>query len=232
MQFVVNGDDLGYTKANTLGIIETFNRGILRSTTALMNAAAIKFAEREVRDLDGLGIGVHLTLTLGSPLTKGKSITSPTGMFFSRKELYERAESLDAEEVKREFTAQIESFCDVFGRMPTHIDSHHGVHDMSPSILGVTKDLATEYGLEMRRYGRFSYISGFFGQTATADTLISIMREHLNEDIELMCHPGYCDLELYRRSTYNLDRVRELDALCDVSVLSFVEEHGIELTHY
>ena len=75
---------------------------------------------------------------------------------------------------------------------------------MSPAILDVTRGLAREYGLEMRRYGRFAYVSGFFGPTATAETLISIMQEHLDEDIELMCHPGYCDLDLYRASSYNL----------------------------
>lgn len=58
------------------------------------------------------------------------------------------------------------------------------------------------------------------------------MQEHLDEDIELMCHPGYCDLDLYRASSYNLDRVRELDALCDPAVIAFAEEHSIELTHY
>lgn len=232
MRFVVNGDDLGYTKANTLGIIEAYEHGILRSTTALMNAKDIDFAQRAVEGLDGLGIGVHLTLTLGSPLTAGRSITAPSGTFYGRKELYSRVEALDIEDVRREFKAQIESFCDVFGRTPTHIDSHHGVHDMSPAVLEVTRGLAREYGLEMRRYGHFAFVSGFFGPTATAETLISIMQEHLNEDIELMCHPGYCDLDLYRASSYNLDRVRELDALCDPAVIAFAEEHGIDLTHY
>ena len=87
MQFVVNGDDLGYTKANTLGIIEAYEHGILRSTTALMNAKDIDFARQAVEGLDGLGIGVHLTLTLGSPLTAGRSITAPGGTFYGRKEL-------------------------------------------------------------------------------------------------------------------------------------------------
>lgn len=232
MQFVVNGDDLGYTKANTLGIIEAYEQGILRSTTALMNARDIDFAQRRVEGLDGLGIGVHLTLTLGSPLTNGSSITAPDGTFFSRRELYRRVDVLDPHEVACEFKAQVEAFCDTFGKLPTHIDSHHSVHDMSPAILAVSQDLARSYGLEMRRYGRFSYVDGFFGPTATADTLIDIMRAHLNEDIELMCHPGYCDLDLYRASSYNLDRVRELDALCDPAVLAFAQEHNVQLVHY
>lgn len=232
MQLVVNGDDLGYTRANTLGIIDAYEHGILRSTTALMNASHIDFAKQAVQGLDGLGIGVHLTLTLGSPLTKGRSITAPSGTFFSRRELYSRIQNLNPNEVRSEFKAQIEQFCDVFGQMPTHIDSHHGVHDMSPAILNISKSLAEEYDLEMRRYGRFSYVSGFFGPTATADTLISIMRDNLNRDIEIMCHPGYCDLELFRASSYSLDRVRELDGLCDPSVLSFVSDHEVELVHY
>ena len=47
-----------------------------------------------------------------------------------------------------------------------------------------------------------------------------------------MVHPGYCDLELYRRSSYNLARVQELDILCSDEVLAYIKAEGIELTHY
>lgn len=230
MRLVVNGDDLGYTKANTLGIVEAYRRGILRSTTALGNSRYLGFAREAVEGCEGLGVGVHLTLTLGRPLTEGRSFAGADGAFLGRKELY--AVNLDMAEVEAEWRAQIERFIEVMGRRPTHFDSHHGVHDFCPEALEVARGLAAEYGVELRRYGRFAYVSGFWDETATAETLIRIMREHAKEDVELMCHPGFCDLELYRESSYNVQRVRELDALCDERVLSYVKERGVVLCHY
>ncbi len=230
MRLVVNGDDLGYTKANTLGIVEAYRSGILRSTTALANGDSIEYAAACVEGCDGLGVGVHLTLTLGAPLTDGSSLVTAAGQFPSRREL--DAAALDMDEVRVEWRAQIERFREVFGRMPTHIDSHHSVHDLTDDLLAVSRGLAEEYGLELRRYGSFEFVCGFFGPTATPDALLELLRAHEGRDIEIMAHPGYCDLELYRRSSYNVDRVRELAVLCDASVLAYVEDHGIELVHY
>lgn len=230
MRLVVNGDDLGYTKANTLGIVEAYRSGILRSTTALANSDYLAFAANCVQGCEGLGVGVHLTLTLGAPLTDGATLATAAGQFPSRREL--DAAALDMDEVRTEWRAQIERFCKVFGRMPTHIDSHHSVHDLTDDLLAVSRGLAKEYGLELRRYGSFEFVHGFFGPTATSEALIELLRGHEGHDIEIMTHPGYCDLELYRRSSYNVDRVRELAALCDASVLAYVDERGIELSHY
>lgn len=230
MKLVINGDDLGYTKANTLGIIEGYRRGILRSTTALANSRYLEFARDACADCDGLGIGVHLTLTLGSALTPNKTLTRPDGTFLSRREIY--AADLDMDEVYAEWKAQVERFIEVFGRKPTHLDSHHGVHAFNAKQLSVARRVASDYGLELRRYGRFTYVDGFYAKTATADTLIALMEAHANDDIEIMTHPGFCDLELYRSSSYNVQRVAELDALCDERVLAYVREHGVELTHY
>lgn len=230
MKLVINGDDLGYTKANTLGIVEGYQRGILRSTTALANSRYLEFAREVTADCEGLGIGVHLTLTLGLALTKNKTLSRADGTFLSRKEIYEA--DLDPDEIYAEWRAQIERFIEVFGRRPTHLDSHHSVHDFNQRQFAVARRLADEYGLEMRRYGRFTYVNGFYADTATPDTLIALMEEHAGEDIEIMTHPGYCDLELYRNSSYNVQRVRELDALCDERVLAYVREHNVELAHY
>ena len=230
MKLVINGDDLGYTKANTLGIIEGYRQGILRSTTALANSRYLEFARDACADCDGLGVGVHLTLTLGHALTKNKTLTQPDGTFLSRKEIY--TADLDMDEVYAEWKAQIERFIEVFGHMPTHLDSHHSVHDFNERHLAVARRLASEYGLELRRYGRFAFVKGFYADTATPETLIALMEEHADESIEIMTHPGFCDLELYRESSYSVQRVQELDALCSESVLAYVRAHGVELVHY
>ena len=231
MKLVINGDDLGYTMGNTLGIIEAYRNGILRSTTALTNSDYIVKAAELTKDLDGLGIGVHLTLTLGKPLTENRTLHGQDGMFYpGRKTIWSM--DPDYDEIYREWKAQIERYYEVFGHRPTHLDSHHSVHDATPQALAVSRRLAEEYQLELRRYSRFRFVAGFFGPTASREVLIDLLKQNLDSDIEIMCHPGYCDLELYRNSSYALDRVKELDVLCDEEVKRFIEENHIELVHY
>lgn len=230
MKVVVNGDDLGYTKANTLGIIEAYEYGILRSTTALSNSHYLRYAAEKTKGCPGLGVGVHLVLTLGFPLTNGKTFCGDDGRFLPRTKLF--AAKLDQIEIRDEWRAQVERFIKVFGCLPTHLDSHHSVHDFNESQLESALIVAGEYGLTLRRHGPYQFVRGFYGDNATSSELINLLSAHRGEDIEIMAHPGYCDLELYRLSSYNVQRVKELDALCDARVRSYVDEQGIELTHY
>ncbi len=233
MKLVINGDDLGYTMGNTNGIFQAYEEGILRSTTALTNS---KYFEKAMamaqNEHPGLGVGVHMTLTLGKPLTENKTLTNPeTGEFYAgRKKIWEM--DPDYDEIYREWKAQIERFIQVAGHLPTHLDSHHSVHDATPEALAVAKRLAEEYGLQLRRYGSFEFVSGFYGPTASPENLIALLEANRDKDIEIMCHPGWCDLELYRMSSYALPRVVELSVLCDPKVLSYVKESNIELCHY
>ena len=44
MKLVINGDDFGYTKSNSEGIIKGYQDGILRSTSALSNGKYLEYA--------------------------------------------------------------------------------------------------------------------------------------------------------------------------------------------
>ncbi len=233
MKLVINGDDLGYTMGNTYGIFQAYEQGILRSTTALTNSKYFETAMAMAKEkYPGLGIGVHMTLTLGKPLTENRTLTDPaTGEFYAgRKTIWEK--NPDYDEIYAEWKAQIERYIAVAGHLPTHLDSHHSVHDATPEALAVARRLAAEYGLQLRRYGDYEFVIGFYGPYATKEKMIEILKENRDKDIEIMCHPGWCDLELYRMSSYNTSRVQELDVLCDPDVLKFVEDEQIELCHY
>lgn len=229
-KLIINADDFGYTRANTEGIIEGCRHGVIRSTTALCNMPWLEYGRDLAEGCPELGVGVHLTLTLGKALTGVKSFTDGEGNFLSKKEIY--AAALDMREVYEEWKAQIERYIEVFGHMPTHLDSHHSVHDFNEKQKEVALTLADEYGLYLRRYSPYAYVSGFFGPAATKETLLGLLRENEGRDIEIMVHPGYCDLELYRQSSYNVSRLQELDVLCSREVLDYVKKTDIELTHY
>lgn len=231
MKLVINADDYGYTRGNTEGIIEGHKKGIITSTTALCNMPYLEYGAKISEEAPELGIGVHLNLTIGDSLTGGKAITKDGKRFLSKNEFYSR-EDINLSEVEDEFRAQIERFIEVFKRKPTHLDSHHSVHDRG-KIYNVTMKLCREYGLQVRRYSAYKFVTGFYGETATLEVLKEIIKSNSEEaGIELMTHPGFCDLDLYNESSYSLGRVKELAVLCSDEIKKFIKENSIELAHY
>lgn len=232
MKLIINADDFAYTKGVTQGIMEGYHHGIIRSTTVLSNMPYLAYGASLVKDADELGIGVHLTLTLGDALTHGKTITTNGTHFKSRKQFYEELDHVDLQEVYDEFEAQIEHFIKVMKRCPDHLDSHHSVHD-AKGLLEVSIKLAKRYHIPMRRYANAIYVPGFYGETATVDDLIALILQHKDEEaIEIMTHPGFCDLELYENSSYHTQRVVELSVLCDERIKEVLHKEHIDLTNY
>ena len=229
MKVILNGDDLGYTRANTAGIFEAFQNGVLTSTTALSNAPYLHEAAFIARTHPEYGIGVHLTLTLGHPLSENKTLHDEDGNFFSVRKLM--SQSVDQAEVYNEWKAQIDHFMEVFGKKPSHLDAHHHVYMQKEEWREIAVQLGIEYDLALRGMNEFAFVDEFYG-TPTVEHMIEILQKYQDRDIEIMCHPGYCDLELYRSSSYALDRVKELDVLCDERLKDYIEKNGIELTDY
>lgn len=228
---IINADDLGYTGGVNAGIIDGFQNGIIRSSTCLLGADHVEEAARLAWENPGLGVGVHLNLTLGRSLTGGKTITDGNGYFYpGRTAVW--SHDVDYHEVYLEWKAQIDRYIEVFHHRPTHLDSHHSVHDATEEAERISRDLALEYGLVRRRYSPYRFVAEFFGQNASPETLIGIFEKYSGQDIELMVHPAYCDRELYEISSYSTGRVVELSALCSEKVKAYVREHGIELVHY
>ena len=62
---IVNADDFGLVKGQNYGIIEACRRGVVTSTTALVNGEAVEHAAQLSRELPELGVGMHFVLTLG-----------------------------------------------------------------------------------------------------------------------------------------------------------------------
>lgn len=231
MRVIVNGDDLGYTMGVTRGILAGYKEGILRSTTALMNAKYIEESAELAKECPDLGVGLHLNLSLGAPLTEAKTLRDPsTGLFYKgRGEIWKHNPSF--EEVGQEWEAQLQKFKEVFGCMPDHLDSHHSVHDAVPQAKEISLRMSREYNLPLRRYNHFQYVPDFFGASKPED-LIHIFEKYGGKDIEIMAHPAFVDLDLYLWSSVSLSRIKELAVLCAPEVKSYVKDHHIEITNY
>ena len=65
---IVNADDFGLTAGVSRGILDAHRKGIVTSTTVIVNRS-IDPALVEQLVASGLGVGLHLNLTLGRPIS-------------------------------------------------------------------------------------------------------------------------------------------------------------------
>lgn len=237
-RLIVNGDDFGKTEGISIGILHAYADGILTSTTCMMNMPYAHFALEQAKKYPGLGIGVHLVLTVGRPLVNGaKSYTDTNGDFILLENYETGKPNADPNELYTEWKAQIELFIKITGMKPTHIDSHHHVH-MLPQHQRVVIRLAKEYDLPIRQRGKiidtYEYVRC---ATKMYDNLITydFMTSELSVDeevLEYMCHPAYIDQRLYDISEYSLPRMKELELLRSEELKQFINDNNIELITY
>ncbi|PYN51665.1 MAG: hypothetical protein DMD94_24820 [Candidatus Rokuibacteriota bacterium] len=104
-RLIVNADDFGLAPQVSAGILTAHRHGIVSSTTALVTVAIDDDSVGALRD-SGLGVGLHVNLTLGRPLSGGRSLVDAKGRFVrDGRHAVARA---DGRDVAREVSAQIQ----------------------------------------------------------------------------------------------------------------------------
>ncbi len=164
-RLIINADDFGFSRAVTDGIIYAHTHGILTSTTLMATMPDCDRAMDIARGHPGLGVGIHLCLTQGTPRsTKLKHLISADGQFprtvlqlLQRISFHRQA----LEEVKAEWAGQIE-YALSRNLHPTHFDSHKHIHHW-PALGRIALDLAEEYKIGSLRCAREIQIAGLFG---------------------------------------------------------------------
>jgi len=244
MKIIFNADDFGYSKGVNLGIIDAYENGVVRSATMMANMPSFNHGVLMWKSSTGLKIGVHLVLTTGVSLGGSyKTITNETGHFLNQKEISKRAYALaiDLSEVERECTLQIEKILST-GIPITHLDGHHHIQNL-PGIIDVFINLAKKYGVAVRAYDKTlssvdysgiispAFNSTFHNDTATISQLDYILSS-CTETTEIMCHPAYLDDFLYSNSSYNINRIKELEILTSHNAKMLVEKYGHELSSF
>jgi chitin disaccharide deacetylase len=258
-RLIINSDDYGRTPDISRGIREAHLRGVVTSTTCMMNipttAADIAVALKETPKL---GMGAHLVLTMGKPIVSreaSSSITDEDGNFFKLDNFMKRVTRFNVEEIKAEWSAQIEAFIKAAGHKPTHLDSHHHSSYFSPKLFRAMLESAKQYDCAIRfpftndvpseleethqqvpslvkqfnpRYPD-RFVVDFYDEGATQDMLLNIINQVSDGTSEIMCHPGYVDDAFANESVYNRQRERELKILTDPAIKDAIQANRIEL---
>ena len=179
---IVNSDDFGISEGVNRGIIEAHHKGILTSTCTMSNMpfaeAGIKLAQSTAPKL---GVGLHLTLSFGAPVSAPKRVPSlvfADGKFAQNyQQLMEKLPAYTDDDLEREMQAQFDHFVDMAECLPTHIDSHHRAAYVHPASFEVMCRLCAENDLPMRRPAWLDNEESYAGLPNDADgTLVAQLR--------------------------------------------------------
>lgn len=245
-RLIVNADDLNQTAGVSRAILEAHDKGVVTSASFMANLPIAPSLVREIKNRPGLGVGVHLNVTLGEPVSRTGSVPSLLAEKGRFKKVPEYLKSMPKpEELFLEWDAQIQSFIRALGKYPTHLDTHHQTHDR-PVFFRVFCELSRKYYLPVRRSLRMRGLRSkpwyrttehFFGDLDPKDywkapKLLACL-ESIPEGLsEIMGHPGYCDAKLLSMSSFGKAREEELKLFTSPQIKNKIEELGIQLTHF
>lgn len=249
---IVNADDLGRTSGINRGTFEAHRDGVVTSATLMVGfPAAAEAGKAAAGDpgLEGLGVGLHVTLTGGGPPTlppgKVPSLVDAAGRLPRRPEGLTGAAP---REVLAEVRSQMERFRELVGRLPTHLDGHHHCHRL-PVVAEAVIEVARRHRLPVRNVSSGVrerlrgagvpttdlFVERFYGEEATLDAMLEIVRDAAASgagSVEVMVHPGRADRALQVDSTYVEEREREIDVLTHPDVRAAIEAAGFRLGHF
>jgi len=155
-QIIINADDFGLCRGVNKAIVRAYTDGVLTSATIMANMPAAGEAVGLAKKLPGLGVGVHLNIFEGHPLSDDtcvKCLLDADGKFCmspAKLSLLSVVEGKIRNAIRTEFAAQIQWVINN-GLKPTHLDSHKHIHTF-PVIFSIVCKLAAQFGISAIRF--------------------------------------------------------------------------------
>ena len=239
---IFNADDYNLTPGVCRGILEAHRRGVVRSTSFMVNLPGAEEAARLLEAHPNLDVGLHVNLTFGKPVSdpvEVSSLVDDEGIFWRKPSMLMEFARMDQLQV--EILAQFE-LARKMGLKLTHIDSHHHVHQFEPAIHQMLVEIAAENDMavrsvddDMRKYCREkgvltndSFHGQFYGDGVSAENLGRIFDSVEGGFAEVMCHPGENDEQLKLISSYNSKRPEEIKVLTGRATLYLMDEYSVK----
>jgi chitin disaccharide deacetylase len=200
---IVNADDFGYSRGINRGILEAHGRGILTSTSLMVNAQASEEAAELSREAPDLSVGLHFDL----PGRRDRAaIDAQITRWYSL--MHKRPTHFDSHRDTHRDPQLLPYFLD--------LAREHGLplREHSPA-----RPFAKFYG----QWGGESHF-----EQIGVESLTRMLESEIGEGVtELVCHPGYAGAD--RTTTYRAEREVELRTLCDARIRRAIEERSIRL---
>jgi predicted glycoside hydrolase/deacetylase ChbG (UPF0249 family) len=155
-RLIINADDFGLCEGVNRAVARAHKDGVLTSATIMANMPDAEQAAEMAKELPGLGVGVHLNLTQGRPLTRHAAINTlldGDGEFacsLTKLAFFMLAGPGNRAAIRAELTAQIQWVIDK-GLTPTHLDSHKHFHTL-PHVFSIVCQLARRFEIPAIRF--------------------------------------------------------------------------------
>jgi chitin disaccharide deacetylase len=204
---IVNGDDFGASRGINSGIMEAHQRGILTSTSLIVNAPWSEEAALLSHTAPDLSVGLHVNLA---------------------------ADDSDYTELQRQFYRFQELMGRLPTHLDSHHNIHRDP-GLLPYFLNLAQQYRLPLR-EHAPVRYFSQFYGQWGgethlEQIGVESLVQILETELQEGItELSCHPGYVDPDFH--SAYSAEREVELQTLCDPLIRLILTEQSIQLVSF
>lgn len=244
-KLLIRADDLGFSEGINYGIAKTVKEGIIRSVGLMTNMLASEHGYGLISGCE-VCLGQHTNICVGRPLTDPAlipSITGPDGEFRPSTE-YRRARKdfVVLDEVVLEIEAQYQRFVEITGRQPEYFEGHAVA---SASFFRGLEIVAERHGLPYLPFGGenaaipfknsklYMYMDSMKPDYEPFASLKNCV-EHAHEDgVEMfVCHPGYLDAYVLKKSSLTLPRAMEVEMACAETTKRYLRENGIEIVTY
>lgn len=155
-QLIVTADDFGLDASVNEAVEKAWREGILTAAGLMVGGPAASDAIDRARRMDGLGIGLHLVLTDGSPvspLTQVNLLTDARGRFLDNM-VFAGVRFFAVPSVRRQLANEIRAQFETFKRTGfslDHVSAHKHFH-LHPTVLRLMIDIGRDYGLKAIRF--------------------------------------------------------------------------------
>jgi predicted glycoside hydrolase/deacetylase ChbG (UPF0249 family) len=151
-QLIVNADDFGQSPGISRGIVRAHREGVVTSTSVLGNCEDLAGARALLAEAPGLGVGVHLALVGGRPVSdpaRVPTLVGPDGAFPRRAQDFFASwmrGAVEISDIEREFDAQVSRLVST-GLRPDHLDTHRHLGFL-PAVGRAVESVARRNGIE------------------------------------------------------------------------------------
>lgn len=254
MKLLVQSDDYGITRAQAQGTVYGIRNGIIRNTGLFVNMPwSSECVEWIYPYIDKIAFGIDLNSSTGYsvlPHVQIPSLTHADGSFLTSREnriLDTEANNYDHivyEELYAEFDAQIRKFIALTGKLPAYLHPHAYITKTTEKVISdLSEKYCRPFSLRFMKekynesYARMNWVKmGEPSIQINSDLKSYILNDNagfLKKDVGyLVTHCGYVDDEIMKISSFNLVRMKDLEALCDDEVKQWIRINMIDLVTF
>lgn len=251
MKLIVQSDDYGMTPAVADGIIYGITHGVVRNTGLFSNMPWAEECVEKIKPyLDDIAFGIDLNASTGSSLlgySKVPNLCHEDGSFLTSKENRAADETapdhdhVDHDQLFLEFDAQVQEYIRIVGKVPDYIHAHaYGTKTTEQVRREIAQKYDRPYTEETAKLltGSYGNMSWYKMGASPEGQLEEDLESYLVNDVRgllkdeygyLVTHCGFADAPLFKLSSFNLCRVKDLEALTSDKVKQWVKDNNIEL---